>query len=341
MSKVLVTGGMGYIGSHTLVVLIEAGYDVVSIDNLSNSDLNVIGQIEKITGVHVENLNIDLCDVEAVAIAFDKHPDIVGVIHFAAYKAVGESVEHPLMYYRNNLVSLINVIQEVKSRGIPCMVYSSSCTVYGVPDKLPVTELTPLKPAESPYGQTKQMGEQILLDALKGSKTQGVSLRYFNPAGAHPTGLMGESPVNVALNLVPVITETAAGLRDEVVVFGDDYETRDGTCVRDYVHVMDIARAHKLALEAAMAGKLASPVETINMGIGQGVTVMEAILAFQKTSGVDLNYHIGPARPGDVPAIYADYSKAASLLGWEPKFTIDDIMKTAWVWELKRRKQLT
>jgi len=338
MSKVLVTGGLGYIGSHTLVVLIEAGYDVVSIDNLVNSDLEVIDQIEEITGKRVENYTTDLCDGPGVKAVFDQHPDFVGVIHFAAYKAVGESVEQPLKYYRNNLVSLINVVEEVKTRTIPCLVYSSSCTVYGIPDKLPVTESTPLQPAESPYGQTKQIGEQILLDALKGSKTQGVSLRYFNPAGAHPTALMGESPVNLALNLVPVITETAAGLRDEVVVFGDAYETRDGTCVRDYIHVMDVARAHKLALEAAVEGELAHPVETINMGIGQGVTVMEAIHAFQRTSGVDLNYRIGPARPGDVPSIYADYSKAARLLGWEPRYTIDDIMKSAWDWEVKRRK---
>ena len=337
MSKVLVTGGLGYIGSHTLVVLIDAGYKVVSIDNLSNSDLGVIGQIEEITGVRVENFVIDLCDGPAVKTVFDKHPEIKGVIHFAAYKAVGESVEHPLMYYRNNLVSLINVVQEVKTRAIACLVYSSSCTVYGIPDKLPVTELTPLKPAESPYGQTKQMGEQILLDALKDSKTQGVSLRYFNPAGAHSSALMGESPVNLALNLVPVITETAAGLRDEVVVFGDDYDTRDGTCVRDYIHVMDVARAHQLALEAAVGGKLFHPVETINIGIGQGVTVMESITAFMKTTGKDLSYRIGPARPGDVPSIYADHFKATDLLGWEPQFTIDDIMKTAWEWELKRR----
>jgi UDP-glucose 4-epimerase len=337
MSKVLVTGGLGYIGSHTLVVLIEAGYDVVSIDNLANSDLGVIDQIEKITGTRVENFKVDLCDAPDVKTVFDKHPDIMGVIHFAAHKAVGESVEQPLRYYRNNLVSLINVVQEVKTRAIPCLVYSSSCTVYGIPDKLPVTELTPLKPAESPYGQTKQMGEQILLDALKGSRTQGVSLRYFNPAGAHPTAIMGESPVNPALNLVPVITESAAGMRDELVVFGDSYDTRDGTCVRDYIHVMDVARAHKLALEAAVDGKLSHPVETINIGIGQGVTVMEAISAFQKTTGANLNFRIGPARSGDVPSIYADYLKAALLLGWEPQGTIDDIMKTAWDWELKRR----
>jgi UDP-glucose 4-epimerase len=238
MSKVLVTGGLGYIGSHTLVVLIEAGYEVVSIDNLSNSDLEVIDQIEAITGTRVENNAIDLCDQALVKSVFDKHPDISGVIHFAAHKAVGESVEHPVMYYRNNLVSLINVVEEVRKRAIPCLVYSSSCTVYGIPEKLPVTELTPLQPAESPYGQTKQMGEQILIDSLKGTSTQGVALRYFNPAGAHHSALMGESPVNVAVNLVPVITETAAGLRDEVVVFGDGYDTRDRTCVRHYIHVI-------------------------------------------------------------------------------------------------------
>lgn len=337
MSKVLVTGGLGYIGSHTLVVLIEAGYEVVSIDNLSNSDLGVVDQIQEITGVRIENFAIDLCDGPAVKSVFDKHPDFTGVIHFAAFKAVGESVDQPLRYYRNNLVSLINVVEEVKAREIPCLVYSSSCTVYGIPDKLPVTEQTPLQPAESPYGQTKQMGEQILRDALRDSKTQGVALRYFNPAGAHPSALMGESPVNLALNLVPVITETAAGLRDEVVVFGDKYDTRDGTCIRDYIHVMDVARAHQLALEAAIAGKLEAPVENINMGIGQGVTVMETIKAFQRTTGADLNFRIGPARPGDVPAIYADHSRATELLGWEPQYTIDDIMKTAWDWELKRR----
>ena len=338
MAKVLVTGGMGYIGSHTVAVLIESGYDVVSVDNYANSGPEVIDQIEAITGVRVQNYAADLCDRDAVEAIFEEHADISGVIHFAAYKAVGESVEQPLMYYHNNLDSLINVLDCVTKHSIRCFVYSSSCTVYGIPDVLPVTESTPLKPAESPYGQTKQMGEIIMRDVLaRHETTQGVALRYFNPAGAHPTGLMGESPINKALNLVPVITETAYGLRDETVVFGNDYDTRDGTCVRDYIHVVDLARAHQLAMERALEGDLTHPVTYINLGIGQGVTVREAIDAFERVTGEALNYRVGPRRPGDVPAIYSDYSNARDLLGWDPQYGIDDIMKTAWTWEMNRR----
>lgn len=340
MAKVLVTGGLGYIGSHTAVVLLESGYEVISIDNLSNSEADVVDRIHAVTGQRMKNYAIDLCDGDAVSKVFDENPGIQGVIHFAAYKAVGESVEKPLDYYENNLVSLINVLKEVTKRAVPCFVYSSSCTVYGIPEKLPVTEQTPLQPAASPYGQTKQTGEIIMRDALRRfPEVQGVALRYFNPAGAHPSAKMGESARNVALNLVPVITETAFGLREETVVFGDDYDTRDGTCIRDYVHVMDIAHAHQLALEKALEGVMEHPVDYINMGIGEGVTVMEAIKAFERCSGQSLNYRIGPRRPGDVPKIYADYTKARDLLGWEPEYNIDDIMRTAWEWEKVRRNE--
>lgn len=338
MKKVLVTGGCGYIGSHTIIDLVASGYAVVSIDNFSNSDPSVLDGIKRITGVPVLNYAVDLCDRQATAEVFDAHQDLAGVIHFAAYKAVGESVAEPIRYFRNNLNSLLNVAEEVRKRAIPCLVYSSSCTVYGNPDTLPVDESTPLKDATSPYGRTKQMGEQILHDTFLDQPTQIVSLRYFNPAGAHPSAEIGEAPTNIALNLVPVITETAAGRREEVLVFGDDYPTRDGTCIRDYVHVMDLARAHTLAFEAANKLSLIKPVEYINLGIGEGVTVLEAIHAFEKVSGQKLNYRITSRRPGDVVAIYADYARAKELLGWLPKYDIDEIMRTAWLWEQRRLK---
>ena len=245
MKKVLVTGGCGFIGSHTIVDLLHSGYRVISVDNYSNSEPEVIDRIAAITGVTVQNYAVDLCDREATQGIFEAHPDIQGVIHFAAYKAVGESVENPFKYFRNNLVSLINVTEECRRRKVPCFVYSSSCTVYGIPDILPVTEQTPVQEAESPYGRTKQIGEQIIRDGLKNTAVKAIALRYFNPAGAHPSGLLGESPLARGANLVPAITETAIGLRPVIEVFGNDYETRDGTCVRDYIHIMDLARAHR------------------------------------------------------------------------------------------------
>lgn len=338
MGKILVTGGMGYIGSHTIVSLIEAGYDVLSVDNLDNSEREVGDWIESITDVRVVNYEIDLRNARVLSELFREHSDIMGVIHFAAHKAVGESVEKPLKYYDNNLSGLINVLRCCRDSDVKSFIYSSSCTVYGIPDKMPVDEQTPLQEAESPYGQTKRMGEQIIQDFLKVENSiRGISLRYFNPAGAHMSAKMGESARNTAVNLVPVITETAYGLRDEVVVFGDHYDTRDGTCVRDYIHIMDLADAHVMALKLALSDKKLGSPEYINLGIGEGVTVLEAINAFEKVSGQKLNYRIGPPRPGDVPAIYADPSKALEVLDWRPKYTIDDIMRSAWLWEQSRR----
>lgn len=337
MDKVLVTGGCGYIGSHTVVELIENGYHVISVDNFSNSDASVLDRIERITGITVKNYAIDLCDQVAVESIFREHGDFAGIIHFAAFKAVGESVKLPFRYFRNNVGSAINVADCAVRYRVPCFVYSSSCTVYGIPDRLPVTESTPVKEAESPYGRTKQIGEWIVRDGFKGTGLQAISLRYFNPAGAHPSSELGEDPVNVALNLVPVITETAYGLREQMEVYGNDYDTRDGTCVRDYIHVMDLARAHSLALKTALNQELSKPMEVVNLGIGEGVTVLEAINAFERETGVKLNYRISGRRPGDVPAIYADYNKARQLFGWEPEYGIGDIMRTAWAWEVKRR----
>jgi UDP-glucose 4-epimerase len=315
MKKILVTGGCGYIGSHTVIDLIEAGYHVISVDNLSNSSASVLDNIADITGVRIKNYAADLCDADATAQIFEAHPDIQGIIHFAAFKAVGESVEQPAKYFRNNLMSLLNIAEGARTHQIPSLVYSSSCTVYGDPDVLPVDENTPLKDATSPYGRTKQMGEQILHDLFLNQPTQVISLRYFNPAGAHISGKLGEAPSNPALNLVPIITETAIGLRDELVINGDDYETRDGTNIRDYIHVMDLAHAHTRALETSSASNLQKPVEYINLGIGEGVTVLEAVQAFERVSGQQLNYRIGPRRPGDVPAIYANPGKGLGLAG--------------------------
>lgn len=338
MKKVLVTGGCGYIGSHTVIDLIGAGYEVITMDNFLNSDAEALDRVERITGVRVRNYDIDLCDLQALSSVMETHHDLSGVIHFAALKAVGESVEQPVRYFRNNLMSTLNLAEVVRWHKIPCLVYSSSCTVYGDPDSLPVDESSPMKEATSPYGRTKQMGEQILHDVFLNQDTQVISLRYFNPAGAHTSGLIGEAPSNPALNLVPIITETAIGKRKELVVNGNDYDTRDGTCIRDYIHVMDLARAHTLALEAATGQKLERPVEYINLGIGEGVTILEAIRAFEKVSGKTLNYRIGPRRPGDVPAIYAKFNKAQKVLGWKPQYGIQEIMDTAWRWELSRNE---
>jgi len=338
MKKVLVTGGTGFIGSHTIVDLINHGYEVVSVDNYINSNADPLASIEKITSVAVHNYDIDLCDMIATEQIFKDHPDIVGVIHFAALKAVGESVAKPILYFKNNLNSLLNILACCQIYEIPNLIFSSSCTVYGNADELPVTESTPEKEAESPYGRTKQIGEKLIKDSLGGTNTNAISLRYFNPAGAHRSGLMGESPVNPALNLVPVITETAIGKRDQMIVFGDDYDTRDGSCIRDYIHVMDLASAHTKALEYLLEGKNVDSYEVFNLGIGAGVSVLEAIHAFEKVTGEKLNYKIGPRRPGDVIAIYADDKLAREKLNWEPTFSIEDIMDTAWTWEQFRTK---
>lgn len=335
--RILVTGGCGYIGSHTMVDLIDHGFEVVSIDNCCNASEEVLKGIETITGKKVVNHKIDLCDYEATREVFESYTDLVGVIHFAALKAVGESTEQPLLYFRNNLNSLLNVLDLQQEFGIDCHIFSSSCTVYGNATMLPVTEATPQQPAESPYGRTKQMGEAIIEDVSKRyTQLQSVLLRYFNPAGAHPSTLIGEAPSNVAQNLVPVITETAIGKRASMTVFGNDYDTRDGSNIRDFIHVMDLAHAHTLALMRVLDAKNEQQVEVYNLGIGQGVSVLEAIHAFEAVSGQKLNYNIGPRRTGDVIAIYADPAKAFTQLGWTPKYDINAIMDHAWAWEQKR-----
>jgi len=339
MSKVLVTGGTGYIGSHTVVDLINNGFEVVTIDNLTNSHDSVLDGVEKITGVRVKNYRTDLVDLAAVLEVFNEHPDITGVIHFAAFKAVGESVDKPLAYFRNNLVGLMNLLSCMETFSIPNLIFSSSCSVYGNAEELPVTEDTPFQEAESPYARTKQMGEDIIRDFAKvhpDNKT--ILLRYFNPSGAHESAIIGESPSNPASNLVPVITETAIGKRASMTVFGDDYDTRDGSCIRDYIHVMDLANAHTKALQYLLAEKNKTNCEVFNLGIGAGVSVLEAIQAFEKVSGKKLNYQIGPRRPGDVIAIYANNEKSERELEWKPKRDINVIMQSAWDWELARSK---
>ncbi|TXB67624.1 UDP-glucose 4-epimerase GalE [Phaeodactylibacter luteus] len=338
MKKILVTGGCGYIGSHTLVDLIDNGFDVISADNLSNAREEVLQGVAAITGKTVPNYAIDLCDAHAAEQMFNAHPDLCGVIHFAAHKHVGESVEQPLKYFRNNLNSLINILDCMDRHGVKNFIFSSSCSVYGNAKDLPVTEQTPMEEAESPYARTKQMGEQIVHDFARAhSSHKNILLRYFNPAGAHESAQIGESPSTPASNLVPVITETAIGKRASLMVFGDDYDTRDGSCVRDYIHVMDLANAHTKAMQYLLSDDSVPTVDTFNLGIGEGVTVLEAIEAFMEVNGQPLNYQIGPRRPGDVVAIYANYNKAAAKLGWSPKRGIRDIMRTAWAWEKARQ----
>lgn len=337
MAKVLVTGGCGFIGSHTLVSLINNGYDVISIDDNSRSTTATLDGVEAITGIKVKNYKVDLCDFDKTAAVFEANPDISGVIHFAAYKSVGESVAVPLMYHRNNLNGLINVLECVKKYEVKSFVFSSSCSVYGNIEKLPVTEDTPFKEAESPYARTKQLGEFIIRDFAKANpKINSIILRYFNPAGAHPSGKLGEISWGKPIYLVPVITDTALGKRDKMTVFGADYDTRDGSCVRDFIHIMDLANAHTNSLEFAANDNGETNCEVFNLGIGQGVTVLEAILAFEKVSGLKLNYEIGERRDGDVIAIYAEPSKAFNVLKWKPQYNIEDIMKSAWEWDRKR-----
>ena len=335
MKKILVTGGCGYIGAHTIVDLLEHGFDVISADNNSRSNENILDAVKKITGKTVKNYKVDLCIYDDTYAIFQENPDIVGIIHFAAYKAVGESVEKPLMYFENNLNSLINILKCAEEFAVPHFVFSSSCTVYGNPDAIPVTEETPMKPAESAYGATKQMGEKIVSDAVNASKNNAILLRYFNPVGAHPSTLMGELPLGKPQNLVPAITQTAIGKLPGMKVWGNDYETKDGSCVRDYIHVCDIAHAHTLALNYLLEARNQTNCDVFNLGTGDGLTVLEIINEFEKTSGVKLNYEIGPRRPGDVVAIYANNDKAKKLLRWNPKYTLHDMMETAWNWELK------
>jgi UDP-glucose-4-epimerase len=333
MKKILVTGGCGYIGSHTIVDLIENGFDVISIDDLSRSSDYAVGGIEKITGKKIKNYKVDLKNFEETHAIFQENDDILGIIHFAAFKAVGESVEQPLMYYENNLFSLINLLRCVKEFKIPHFVFSSSCTVYGNPDSIPVTEDFPIKKAESPYGATKQMAETILQDFSKNEEISSILLRYFNPVGAHPTAYIGELPIGKPMNLVPAITQTAVGKIPKMYVWGSDYDTRDGSCIRDYIHVCDIAHAHTLALQYLIEKRNKTKCDIFNLGTGNGITVLEAIKTFEEISGVKLNYEIGPRRPGDVVAIYANNDLAVQSLGWEIKYGIKEMMSTAWKWE--------
>lgn len=334
MKKILVTGGTGYIGSHTTVELIEAGYKPVIIDNLSNSSIDVLSNIEKITGVKVEFENFDISDYDALDAFFEKHQDISAIIHFAAYKAVGESVQKPLKYYKNNLVTLINLLDCQLKYHVDNIVFSSSCTVYGQPDKLPVTEKTPKQEAESPYGNTKQINEEILIDAIHANKDlKGIALRYFNPIGAHPSALIGELPIGVPNCLVPYLTQTVAGIREELSVFGDDYNTPDGSAIRDYINVVDLAKAHVTAIERLIEEKGKSDFEIFNLGTGNGLSVLEIIEGFEKATGEKVNYKIVDRRAGDVEKIWADTTYANKELGWKAKTNINDTLLSAWKWE--------
>ncbi len=337
--KILVTGGTGYIGSHTTVELIEKGFSVVIVDNLYNSSADVVDRIEEITGTRPALEVFDVCDGEILNAFFKKHSGISGIIHFAAYKAVGESVNKPLGYYRNNLVSLINLLECMKTFGIPNLVFSSSCTVYGQPEKLPVSEDSPIQPAVSPYGNTKQIGEEIIRDTAACDKSiNAIALRYFNPIGAHPSALIGELPMGVPENLVPFITQTAYGLREELKVFGVDYDTPDGSCIRDYLHVVDLAKAHVTAVDRLIGKKNKTNYEIFNLGTGKGVSVLEAIKSFERVTGISLKYKITGRRPGDIEKIWADPSLANSELGWKTVSTLDEAMRTAWEWEKNIRK---
>jgi UDP-glucose 4-epimerase len=338
--KVLVTGGCGFIGSHTIVDLINNGFDVVSVDSNIRSSTLLLEGVEKITGKKIRNYKVDLCNLEDTHAVFHENRDIIGVIHFAALKTVPESVSDPLFYFQNNLTSLVNVLKCVKEFNIPNMVFSSSCSVYGNTTELPVVEETPLGEAQSPYARTKQMGEQIIEDYSRVNDTQSILLRYFNPVGAHPSALIGELPLGRPDNLVPVITQTAIGKIPKLTVYGHDYDTRDGSCIRDYIYVMDIANAHTKAMQYLIEHRNTDNCEIFNLGTGNGVTVLETIKAFEKISGVKLNYELGPRRPGDVIAIYANNSRAKKLLGWEPKTGIEDMMRTAWQWEVALRDRV-
>ena len=339
MNKILVTGGCGYIGVHTIVDLVQNGYEVISVDNNSRSSAAILEGAEKIIGKKIKNYVTDLCNLKDTQAIFEENEDISGIIHFAAYKAVGESVEQPLMYFENNIISLVNILKCAVKYNVPNFVFSSSCTVYGNPDTIPVTEETPQKPAESPYGATKQMGEVIVNATVKSTPVQAILLRYFNPVGAHPSTLIGEIPLGKPANLVPAITQTAIGKLPAMQVMGTDYPTRDGSCVRDYIHVSDIAHAHTLALDFLKNNRNKTNPEVFNLGTGDGYTVLEVIQAFEKASGVKLNYTLGPRRAGDVVAIYANNNKAKNELGWIPSYNLDDMMASAWKWELKLKNE--
>lgn len=334
---ILVTGGTGFIGSHTTVELIEAGYDVVIIDNLSNSKIEVLDGIEKITGVRPAFEQVDLRDKAATEAVFQKYPAIAGIIHFAASKAVGESVQLPLLYYRNNVVSLINLLELMPAYGVKGIIFSSSCTVYGQPnpENLPVTEDAPHQKATSPYGNTKEINEQIIYDFIhSGAAVKSIVLRYFNPIGAHPSALIGELPNGVPNNLIPYVTQTAMGIREQLTIFGNDYDTPDGTCIRDYIDIVDLARAHVAALHRLIEERGATPYEVFNVGTGRGVSVLELVRGFERANGLKLNYRFAPRRAGDITAIWADPTLANTLLGWRAERPLEETLRTAWQWQL-------
>lgn len=337
---ILVTGGTGFIGSHTTVELQNAGYNVVIVDNLSNSQANVVDGIEKITGIRPAFEEADCCDFAAMERIFNKYPNIEGIIHFAASKAVGESVEKPLMYYRNNFVSLINLLELMPKYNVKGIIFSSSCTVYGQPDpeNLPVTEDAPIKPAESPYGNTKQVNEEIIRDYINsGADIKAILLRYFNPIGSHPSAIIGEMPNGVPQNLIPYVTQTAMGIREQLKVFGNDYDTVDGTCIRDYIYVVDLAKAHVKAMTRVLDTD-SDKLEVFNVGTGTGVTTKQIVDAFEKSTGVKLNWTFAPRRSGDIEKVWANPEKANNVLGWKAETSLEDTLKSAWNWQVKLRE---
>ena len=333
-NKILVTGGCGFIGSHTVVELIESGFDVSIIDDLSNADQSVIDRIEQITGIKPQFDKIDLKDKKLLKSYFDKNKDFIGIIHFAAFKAVGESVEKPLEYYDNNIGGLLNLLHMMVEMQIPNLVFSSSCTVYGQPENLPVTETTPVKPAASPYGNTKKIAENIIEDTIKAvNGLNATSLRYFNPVGAHKSALIGELPIGIPNNLMPFITQTAIGKREKLRVFGNDYNTPDGTAIRDYIHVVDLAKAHIVALNRMIGRNMKTDYEIFNLGTGTGFSVLEMINAFERSTGQKLNWEFAPRREGDIEKIWADSTYANEELGWKAELEIEDMTRSAWEWE--------
>lgn len=333
-TKILVTGGTGYIGSHTTVELQQAGYEVVIIDNLSNSNIEVLDGIEHITGIRPAFVEGDMTDIETMRRLFTDYPDIKGIINFAASKAVGESVEKPLLYYRNNLVGLLNLLELMPQFGVKGIVFSSSCTVYGEPDTNPIDESAPIKPATSPYGNTKQISEEIITDVIHaGAPIKSILLRYFNPVGAHPSGEIGELPLGVPQNLIPYLTQAAAGIRKELTVFGNDYPTPDGTCIRDFIDVVDLAKAHVIAMKRMLENNDSDALEIFNLGTGNGLSVLELIDAFEKASGVKVPFRIGERRAGDIEKIWAEPTKANTVLGWKAEVPISETMANAWRWQ--------
>lgn len=335
---ILVTGGTGFIGSHTVVELQQAGYNVVIIDNLSNSKADVVDGIEIITGIRPAFENVDCCDMKSMENVFNKYNSIKGIIHFAASKAVGESVQKPLLYYRNNILSLINILELMSQHGVKGIIFSSSCTVYGQPspENLPVTENAPIQKALSPYGNTKQINEEIIQDYIhSGAPIKSIILRYFNPIGAHPTAHIGELPNGVPMNLIPFVTQTAIGIRKQLKIFGNDYNTPDGTCIRDYIYVVDLAKAHVKAMERILEDKGTDSVEIFNIGTGRGVSTLEVVEGFEKATGVKVNWEYAPRREGDIEKVWADPAKANNVLGWKAETSLEDTLRSAWKWQVK------